>query len=182
MREWSAILFAIFMVGSSPALAQDNLVGSKAPEWIVSGWLNSPPLSLSDLSGSVTLVRWWTAPYCPYCAASSGALNEWYATYRDRGFQVVGLYHHKSGEPLDRVNVENYVRRLGFRFPVAIDDNWKTLKTWWLDRTEQPLWTSVTFLIDRQGVIRTVHPGGKYIKGDPDYSRMQADIELLLRE
>lgn len=177
-----AILLAVFLAGASPAIALDNLVGSRVPEWTVTGWINSPPLTLGDLSGSVTLVRWWTAPYCPYCAASSHALNEWYDSYRDRGFQVIGLYHHKTADPLDRANVERYAQRLGFRFPVAIDENWKTLKSWWLDRSEKPLWTSVSFLIDRQGVIRHIHPGGRYVKGDPDYNRMRADIEALLRE
>ena len=95
---------------------------------------------------------------------------------------MIGLYHHKGADLLDRRMVGQYVRRLGFRFPVAIDDNWTTLKTWWLDRTDQPLWTSVSFLLDRQGIIRSIHPGGKYVKGDPDYRRMQADIEALLRE
>ena len=38
------------------------------------------------------------------------------------------------------------------------------------------------YLIDRQGVVRHIHPGDKHEKGDPGYQRMQADIEALLLE
>ena len=42
--------------------------------------------------------------------------------------------------------------------------------------------TSVSFLIDCHGVIRHIHPGGQYIKGDKDYAEMKSKIEELLAE
>ncbi|MDA2929744.1 hypothetical protein MYX84_07325 [Acidobacteria bacterium AH-259-O06] len=36
------------------------------------------------------------------------------------------------------------------------------------------------FFIDRQGVIRYIHPGGQYVKGDPDYKTLVKKIEELL--
>jgi hypothetical protein len=32
------------------------------------------------------------------------------------------------------------------------------------------------------GVIRHIHPGGEYVKGDPDYAEMKSQIETLLQE
>ncbi len=40
----------------------------------------------------------------------------------------------------------------------------------------------MTFLLDKQGVVRQVHPGGSYVEGDPAYANMQATIERLLAE
>ena len=39
-----------------------------------------------------------------------------------------------------------------------------------------------TFLIDRDGIIRYIHPGGQYVKGDNDYTMLKSRIEELLTE
>ena len=59
--------------------------------------------------------------------------------------------------------------------------DWRTLNNWWLDRGEGD-WTSVSFLLDRKGVIRHIHPGGQYVKGDRDYEALKKKIEELLKE
>jgi hypothetical protein len=38
---------------------EDALVGTKAPPWHLTDWVNSRPLTLPDLAGQVVLVRWW---------------------------------------------------------------------------------------------------------------------------
>ena len=164
-----------------PLVAAENLVGTKAPAWEVAHWLNSPPLALQDLRGKVVLVRWWTAPDCPYCKATAPALNEFYKSYHAQGLEIVGFYHHKSGAPLSVADVKTFSEKFGFKFPVAVDSDWKTLRHWWLNLDDQA-WTSVSFLIDRRGVIRHVHPGGQYVKGDQDYAAMKAKIEESLAE
>lgn len=159
----------------------DELIGKSAQEWDVRDWVNSKPLQLKDLSGKIVLVRFWTAPGCPYCAASAPALNEFYDKYHAQGLEVVGFYHHKSSEPLRAEDVNHYAGKFGFNFPIAIDYDWKTLRQWWLDADERR-WTSVSFLIDRRGIIRHIHPGGQYIKGDTDYARLESKVQELLRE
>lgn len=158
-----------------------SLLGRKPPEWNGLAWLDGEALSLAQLRGKVVLIRWWTAPHCPYCRATAPALNEFHRTYHDRGLQVLGFYHHKSPEPLSSDAVKQHAERLGFEFPIAIDPQWRTLKQWWLDRGEER-WTSVSFLLDRHGVVRHIHPGGEYVKGDADYAAMKAKIEELLAE
>ncbi|HWF20016.1 MAG TPA: TlpA disulfide reductase family protein [Verrucomicrobiae bacterium] len=169
-------LFATFSL-----TAADNLIGTTPPEWHVTHWMNSAPLKLGDLRGKVVLVRWWTAPECPYCRATAPALNEFYGNYHALGLEVLGFYHHKSPEPLEPDKVGKYAADFGFKFPLAIDADWKTLHQWWLD-SQKRNFTSVSFLIDRHGVIRHIHPGGEYVKGDKDYLAMKAKIEELLAE
>ena len=163
------------------ASAGQALLGKPAPEWQATNWLNTAPLTLRDLRGKVVLVRWWTAPDCPYCAATAPALNEFFRAYHSQGLEVIGFYHHKSSEPLKPEAVEQYARNFGFKFPVAIDPGWRTLNEWWLDRGVQQ-WTSVSFLIDRKGIIRHLHPGGQYVKGDKDYKVLKKKIAELLAE
>jgi len=90
---------------------------------------------------------------------------------------VIGFYHHKSPTPLTRRHVEQLVKRYRFQFPVAIDPEWRMLKRWWLDGHDRQ-WTSVSFLIDREGVIRYIHPGGSY--SEEDVQVMEAMIQQLL--
>ena len=163
------------------ASSSDKLIGATPPEWHVTNWMNSAPLQLADLRGKVVLVRWWTAPDCPYCRATAPALNEFYETFHTNGLEVIGFYHHKSSEPLDVETVKKYAHDFGFKFPVAIDAQWNTLHQWWLDGGRRNF-TSVSFLIDKRGVIRHIHPGGEYVKGDRDYAKMKAQIEKLLAE
>ena len=92
---------------------------------------------------------------------------------------MIGFYHHKSPHPLNPDEVESFTKQFGFQFPVAIDPEWRTLKRWWLDGRERA-WTSVSFLLDRQGIIRYIHPGGSYAIGSDDYSVLKARIEELL--
>jgi thiol-disulfide isomerase/thioredoxin len=161
--------------------APSSLLGQKPPAWDQLVWLQGEPLPLAKLQGKVVLIRWWTAPGCPYCRATAPALNEFYRTYRDRGLEVIGVYHHKANDAWSAEVVSAQARRLGFEFPIAIDPEWRTLRRWWLDRSEEQ-WTSVSFLLDRQGIVRHIHPGGQYVKGDADYAVMQAKIEELLAE
>lgn len=178
---WCLTLFVVSPARPVAAIEGAELLGTKAPEWRLTHWLNSEPLTLKSLAGKVVLVRWWTAPQCPYCAATAPALNEFHATFREAGLQVVGLYHHKAPGPLPVRHVEMSAAQFGFRFPVATDPEWQTLREWWL-RTDRRRWTSVTFLLDRRGTIRHIHPGGEYVKGDPAYLELRAQIEKLLAE
>ena len=146
--------------------------------------MNSPARTLASLRGSVVLVRWWTAG-CPFCSASAPALREFHRTYGPRGLQVIGMYHHKEDTPFDPSVYEETARKYEFTFPVAFDPEWRTLESWLRDRDGHAVstgWTSVTFVLDKHGVIRHVHPGGEYKDGDAAHSEMRAVIERLLAE
>jgi peroxiredoxin len=177
----SVTLCTIFLLAAISMSAAEKMIGTAPPEWQVTNWMNSPALQLKDLRGKVVLVRWWTAPDCPYCRATAPALNEFYDRYHAKGLEVIGFYHHKSEEPLNVATVRKYAANFGFKFPVAIDPNWQTLHQWWLYGSSRNF-TSVSFLIDRHGIIRHIHPGGEFVKGDKDYANMKAAIEKLLAE
>ena len=155
-------------------------IGDSAYNLEVESWINSEPIRLKELQGKVVLIRWWTAPECPFCSASSVALNHWYQAYRDQGLIVIGIYHHKLSSQLSIDQVQQYVKKFHFEFPVAIDRKWKTLINWWLDTNKE--WTSVSFLLDKNGVVQHIHSGGSYVKGEKEYIELERMIKLLLAE
>ena len=116
------------------------------------------PLSIKDLRGKVVLVRLWTSG-CPFCTRSAPALQTLFERYHDRGLVVVGIHHPKSKKARARDVVEEAVSALGIRFPVGIDNEWQTVKAYGVG-TRFKAFTSISVLIDKQGVIRWVHDGG----------------------
>jgi peroxiredoxin len=160
------------------------LVGTTPPEWQADRWMNSTPRTLASLRGSVVLVRWWTSG-CPFCSATAPSLREFHRAYGPRGLQVIGMYHWKDDGPFDPRVYEDTARKYGFTFPVAFDPEWKTLKSWMRDKDGNVVdtgWTSVTFVLDKHGVVRHVHPGGQYVEGDRGYGELKAAVERLLAE
>jgi peroxiredoxin len=171
---------------AAPARRQpdDSLIGvidQPAPPWQVSQWFNSPPLSLEQLRGKVVLVRWFTDPSCPFCSATAPTLRALDERYGANGLAVIGMYHHKEETPLDPQQVEGWIKHYGYRFPVAIDKDWTTLRRWWLDGHVRS-YTSVSFLIDKAGVVRRVHLGGTIAPEGDDINAITADVDRLLAQ
>ena len=138
----------------------EELIGTPAPEFAVTRWVQSEPLTLARLRGSVVLVRFWT-DHCPFCSSSAPILARLHERYEREGLVIVGIYHPKPPRPVDEVDVERAARALGMAFPIGVDPSWETARRYWLNGTERS-WTSASFLIDRRGIIRFVHPGGSY--------------------
>jgi len=190
---WSAIprrcgVLALLLALARPAAAETaldvegrELLGKPAPAWDAGPWFNGPPLALADLRGKVVLVRWFMSTRCPLCSATAPSLERLWTTYRARGLVVVGMYHHKDPEALTADLVAAHVRHFAFTFPVAVDPEWRTLRRWWLDGHDRRF-TSVSFLIDRRGVIRAIHAGGRLAPESADYTAMTQRIEALLKQ
>ena len=180
-------------LASMDRTAGDDRIGDQAPPFKFDGWLNTEPLTLEDLKGKVVLVRWFTDT-CPFCASSTPALRQLYDEYTDKGLKMIGVFHPKAGrdDPLDIQRVERVVEARDFKFPIAIDWDWRngTLKDWWLTGPKRP-GTSVTFIIDKSGVIQFIHPGMEYHEDNgselhtmcaSDMGRVRAAIERLIAE
>ena len=158
-----------------------GVIDQPATPWQVSQWFNSPPLTLEQLRGKVVFVRWFTDPSCPFCSATAPTLRALNERYADKGLVVVGMYHHKEETPLDPKQVEGWAKHYGYKFPVAIDKDWVTLKRWWLDGHDRYA-TSVSFLIDKNGIVRRVHRGGAIAPEGDEIQAITADVERLLAQ
>lgn len=168
--------------GSTRAEGQE-LIGKPAPSLALKDWLNSKPLDISDLRGKVVLLRWWTEG-CPYCVATAPALLSLERAYGSRGLQVIGIFHPKPPGKWTMDEVRRAAGEKHFTFPVAVDGDWTALKRWWLTKDRD--FTSVSFLVDRNGIIRYIHPGGEFHEGQqggmPTHEACNRDMHFIQRE
>ena len=186
--------FLVCLVACGPALAgradgsvaldanSAGLVGAKAKEWIAGPeWAHSKPLRLEDLRGRVVVVRFWTDT-CPYCAKSLPAMQQLAEEFVGRPVTFVGLYQSKPrGSERPWRDAVARARRLGVKFPIAYDHDWRTLRSWWLDGRRRAA-TSASFVIAPDGTIAHVHPGPVFFpSSDPTHARQNADFKAIRR-
>ena len=142
--------------------------GSAAPELRgITGWINSEPLTLASLRGSVVLLEIWTFG-CINCARTIPGLREIYERYRDRGVEIVGVHTPEFDFERDPQNVLEACARLGVTWPVALDENYETWKAY-----GNRYWPHV-YLIDKEGYVRADFVGEGH---DPE---IEAVLEAVL--
>lgn len=162
-----------------PAPSTTSLINTPAREFTDLEWLDGHSRTLAGLRGQVVLVRFWTDT-CPYCRRTAPKLKQLDDELRARGLTVLGIYHPKPrGRPVERAEVTSIIKEWGLEFPVALDAGWSTLDAWWLNTGERDA-TSASFLIDRRGVIRHVHPGPEFSVAE--YAALHAKLVALLAE
>jgi len=155
-----------------------ELLGTPAPAWTFTRWIGAPH-SLAELRGKVVLVRWWTEG-CHFCANTLPELEALRHRLGPDGLVVIGVFHPKPPREVSDKHIVALAKRLGFEGPIAVDRDWATLNRYWLDGHPERGWTSVSFLIDRQGVIRWVHGGGEYHRSsDPAHARCDLQYREL---
>jgi peroxiredoxin len=163
-----------------------ELIGTQAPSLKGLKWLNAEPLDIEDLRGKVILIRFWLVG-CPLCERTAPALVQLYDKYKEEGLMVIGIHHPKSESAKNPALVRSAAERFGFDFPIAQDNNWKVINSYWLGGKERSF-TSVSFLIDKRGVIRFVHDGGEFYRSesnsdaDSAYRAIEEKIQELLKE
>lgn len=175
----------------SPAEADSpaSVLDRPARAWSFDRWLRTRPLSQQDLRGKLVLLRWFTEE-CHYCEGTLPELEKLRQRYDEAGLVVIGVFHPKPMRSVRDARILKLADRLGFRGPVAVDERWSTLDRWWLDGHPERNWTSVSFLLDREGLVRWVHTGGEYHPGDDprhrgcarQYAELVSTIDRLLAE
>jgi peroxiredoxin len=141
-----------------------ELIGTKAPPLKGLKWLNTRPLTIEDLSGKVVLIRFWLLG-CPLCTRTAPSLVELNDKYSEKGLVVIGIHHPKSERSRNPDLVLKQAKVFGFNFPIAQDSDWKVIKSYWLNGKNRS-YTSVSFLLDKRGIIRLIHDGGEFYRSD----------------
>jgi cytochrome c biogenesis protein CcdA/thiol-disulfide isomerase/thioredoxin len=131
----------------------------KAPEITgIVNWINSPPLSIMMLKGKVVLIDFWTYS-CINCLRTLPYIKKWYADYKDNGLVIIGVHTPEFEFEKDPKNVAQAVMRLGIKYPVAQDNDYKTWQAY-----HNQYWPA-HYLIDAEGNLRMVHYGeGAYVE------------------
>ena len=141
-----------------------------APDFTgISTWINSKPVTVSELRGKVVLVDFWTYS-CINCLRTLPHLKAWDAAYRKAGLRIVGVHTPEFAFEHVPSNVRKATRELRVRYAVAIDNDYKT----W-DAYQNGAWPT-EYLVDRRGHIREIK------EGEGNYDDTERTIRKLLGE
>ena len=124
----------------------------KAPEFThtaSSEWINSSPLRISSLRGSVVLIEFWAFD-CVNCRNTLPWVEAVQAEYGSRGLKIVSVHTPELKQEYAPANVRRVVKELGISYPVMIDrdySHWSALNNRY--------WPAF-YLVDRKGkIVRT---------------------------
>jgi hypothetical protein len=161
-----------------PDRGGQELVGRPFPALEFDRWLGAAAPSPGDRRA--TLYRWWTET-CPYCEASLPAVEQLRRTYEPRGLRVVCVYHPKPKRQVPDQEILAAARRLHYAGAIAVDGDWAALEAACKGSASFAA-TSVSFLVDADGIVRFVHPGPAFFPSDdPSHATAAADFALLER-
>lgn len=133
------------------------------------GWLQTDATSLDSFSGQVRIVQFWTYS-CDDCTATFPHLREIYADYHPMGLEIIGVHAPEFEYERDPNNVAAAATELGVTWPIALDTDKSSFRSW---QQDQRFWPR-TYVLDQNGEIRFNHIG----KGD--YEELAATVDYLI--
>lgn len=133
------------------------------------GWINSAPLSETNLRGKVVLIDFWTYS-CINCIRTLPHLNEWHKKYKNNGLVILGVHSPEFEFEKKKENVEEAARKYNLEYPIALDSSHKTWNAF-----GNQYWPA-HYLIDTQGNIRY------HSFGEGHYAETESAIQNLLLE
>lgn len=167
----AAILLALAGCGGSvPGMAAEapEFTHSKTAEWI-----NSAPLTLSSLRGSLVLVEFWTFD-CYNCRNTLPWLKAIHEEYGPRGLKVVSVHTPELAQERIPENVKASVKELGITYPVMIDGDY----SYW--RAMNNRYWPAFYLIDGEGKI-VLNAFGELHRGTKRGDQVETAIRERLR-
>jgi thiol-disulfide isomerase/thioredoxin len=133
----------------------------------INQWINSAPLTLASLRGNVVLIQFWTFG-CINCQRTLPYIVQWHDRYATQGLKIVSIHCPEFAYERDLNNVQRAVQQHKIRYPVAIDNDFKTWKAY-----NNRYWPNL-ILADRQGVMQYDHAG------EGAYDTTESTIRKLL--
>ena len=98
------------------------------------------------------------------------SVRGWYERYAEDGLEIIGIHTPEFRYEHDLANVQQATVDLGVTWPVALDNDWTTWRTY-----NNRYWPAM-YLIDKAGNIR-------HLKiGEGQYERTEQIIQALLAE
>ena len=125
-------------------VAERNVVklGEPAPNFQLPD-LNGRLVTLSDLRGKVVLLNFW-ATWCGPCRVEMPAMEQLYQTFSRKDFEILAVSIDAQGVAITRPFQQEY----HLTFPILHDADYRVGLTY--GARSLPM----TFLVDRQGVVR----------------------------
>lgn len=157
------VLIAGAIALQSPLLAQE--VGKPAPAFEVTT-LNGQRFKSSDSEDEVLIVNFW-ATWCTFCREEMPALETYFQRHRSQGLRVLAV---SMDAPEEDDKVREIMRSYSYPGALGREGNLKGFGRIWR--------LPMTFVIDRQGVLRNA---GSLGKSKVDLATLESEVTPLLR-
>jgi len=95
-----------------------------------------------DYRGRVVAIRFW-ADWCPFCRSEMTALEPVYRQHHERGLVILAVNVMQPPE-----TVRKFIQELGVSYDVLLDQQGEIMRSY------RVMGLPMTFIVDRQGVIR----------------------------
>jgi thiol-disulfide isomerase/thioredoxin len=132
-------------------------------------WLNTQPLTATDLRGNVVVVNFWTYT-CINWIRTLPHVRAWADRYRDQGLVLLGVHSPEFGFEHELGNVRRAVAGMRVGHPVAVDNDFRIWQAF-----DNRYWPALYF-VDARGELRHTH------FGENDYRQSEMVIRDLLTE
>ena len=159
----AAMTFAAVPLGMFGSPVQLPIEGDLPALRGATTWLNSAPLTRTDLHGKVALVDFWTYS-CINWRRSLPYVRAWSERYRNQGLVVIGVQSPEFGFERDIDNVRGAAKSMMIEYPVAVDNDYAIWRAF-----NNEFWPALYF-IDEKGRIR------HHKFGEGDYDQSEAII------
>ena len=152
-------------------------IGNFAPEFSgIAAWINSDPLTMTELQGKVVLVDFWTYT-CINCIRTYPFLKLWNSRYADDGLVIVGVHSPEFEFEKDYDNVLEASEKDGIVWPIAQDNDFRTWRSY-----SNRFWPA-KYLVDKDGVVRYTHFGeGAYAETEEIIRQLLIDAGANLND
>ncbi len=168
-RSLTFVLLILLVALVSSAVIANLRAGTKAPNFTVPT-LDGKSFTLKDCfkkPGKVVLLDIW-ATWCPPCRMEIPHLIKLQKKYANKGVVIVGV-----AIDADKGDVKSFAKKQKINYTVCHDPNAKTV-----GKSYQVQGIPATYIIDKKGVIRSVHSG---FGGAADAAKMDKEIASLLK-
>jgi peroxiredoxin Q/BCP len=124
-------------------------VGEEAPDFTLPDQ-DGRPVSLHDLRGSWVVVYFYPADDTPGCTAEACSFRDSHEDFVDAGAHVIGI----SGQGVE--SHKKFAAKHQLPFTLLADEDNEVRKLYGVNKTLGLLPGRVTFVIDPDGIVRTV--------------------------
>lgn len=133
-------------------------------------------MSLEELRGKVVVAMFFYTT-CPHCQETTKILNPLYAKMKSRGLEIVGLAINRSAA----TDLATFQQTYQVQFPLTISSQFECTRFAGLSVMAK-FYVPYMFFIDRQGNIRSGHPGRDKEFWAAQAKNIEAELEKLLAE
>ncbi len=145
------IILLVLSLAIFPVLASNE--GDQVPDCVVKNFYDkqgiNEKIELNKLKGKVVYVDFW-ASWCPPCKLSFPSLNTLYKELKGKGFEVVAINLDE-----EKQDAKKFLADVPVDFSIGYDPEGECPRLF--DVMAMPS----AYILDKKGVIRTIHLGFK---------------------